>query len=239
MKLTRKEFERIRPMGNTVLIRPFRLNDEVVVGENIRLYIDTSWSDGEWICVTGEVVAVPEKLSFRRYDTSTMEWLTDMELKPGDVVWYDFVDGKNAFGNHYSNETRFVDVEGEIYIFVPYGSCFVAKRGDDTIMLNGYVLAEPVDDEIKTTLKLPDTIDRRSTSRAIVTHIGSCNREYRNEGIPPDMPELAVGDMIVFRKNADIELEYSLLATFDGKKPYFRIQRKHIVAIIKEPYYAE
>lgn len=245
MKLTEQELANFKPIMNHVLIKPDRRNDEVLVGtdDKFKLYLDTTWADGEHVCVKGTVMAVPDQLVYMRGLTPLMEWQTTMELQVGDKVWYDFVAGKNAFGNDRHTDLRCFEVGDDIYIAIKYCDCFVAKRGDQTIMLNGYVLAEPIEDEIKTTILLPDFLKKkRSNKFARVAYVGSCNGGYMyyDKAIDDvvwrnaDPDEIAPGDVIAFSPFTDIDLEYDIHASFEGKKVFSRIQRKYINAIIKE-----
>ena len=245
MKLTKQEFENFKPIMNHVLIKPDRRNDEVLIGtdDKFKLYLDTSWADGEHVCVTGTVVAVPDTLHHIRSEIPLMDWQTTMELAVGDKVWYDFVAGKNAFGNDRHTDLRFFEVGDDVYIAIQYSECFVARRGDQTIMLNGYILAEPIEEELKTTIELPDFLKKsRSAKFAKVVFVGSCNKSYltldrglrKGVWINGDTDEISVGDVVAFSPFTDIELEYELHAKFDGKKTFLRIQRKYVNAIIKE-----
>jgi co-chaperonin GroES (HSP10) len=235
MKLSKQEFESLRPFANHVVVKPDRLNDECIIGNDIKLYLDATWADGEHVCVTGEIVKVPAELTMMKHGIPLMDWVTDMQLCVGDKVWYDFVAAKNCFEQERNKDTRFIDVDGEIYIVLKYQDFFLTKRGEETIMLNGYILAEPVDEELKTTIELPEHLKKKDSAKyAKVVTIGKGNTRYLDERIPPDSNEIGVGDFITFVPYANIELEYDLHATFEGKKKFYRIHRRFITAVVNE-----
>ena len=46
--------------------------------------------------------------------------------------------------------------------------------------------------------------------------------------------DIKIGDVIRFKKHSDIYLQYDIHANFDGKRVFFKILRKNIVAIIED-----
>lgn len=103
-------------------------------------------------------------------------------------------------------------------------------------MLNGYLACEPIEEEVVTTLILPEYLKRkRDTTRAIVRYQGRCNRAYLHyPDRGGDMDVLNSGDTVVLGSVCDIPLEYKDHRTFNGDKEYWRIQRFDIKGIIKD-----
>lgn len=104
------------------------------------------------------------------------------------------------------------------------------------IMLNGYLACEPIEEEIKTTLILPEYLKKkRETNRAIVRYLGRCNKAYlHHPDMGGDMDMIESGDVVVLSHNSgDIPLEYAQHRTFDGEKEYWRVQRCDVKGVIK------
>lgn len=99
-------------------------------------YLD---GDGSHMADVARVIGIVEKVPPGLLpDGDILSWETTMDLKVGDTVWFDYMDGLNA--------TSFI-VEDDEYRLIPYSSCYVAirdSRKDELICLNGYCLFEDV-----------------------------------------------------------------------------------------------
>lgn len=236
---------------NTVLIRPLRSNDQILIDGDKALYIDTSFEKMFHAPVVGVVAAVPSQLYFKKgkMPHNSLDWETEMELEVGDIVNYHFLDIRTAI-----EQDDYVLCDGKIYYPIRYDRIFCAKRklpkgnititaggnfvtGDDgiykVVMLNGYILASPVEKKIETQLMIPDSMKGKHDARyGIVRFSGSCNKRYRNF-YPPDDPRIENGMLIILDHVCDIKLEYDLHASFDGSATYFRVERRNIQGFIK------
>jgi hypothetical protein len=135
--------------------------------------------------VHGTVVMCPERLFYEKNDPHSMTWKTEMMLRVGDEVWFNFISSSHATG--------FI-IEGDYYLFIPYGDCFVAKRGEEVICLNGYVLLEEVEKEAVSFLYLSEAsgID---TKRGKVRYVGEPNAEYRLDSLSDEI-DITEGDIV-------------------------------------------
>ena len=208
MRLTKKQFERFRPLNNWVLIKPNRGEDEIVLnkGEHneMKFYIDFRFDPTKHAPTVGEVVRVPEKLYYSRSNSNSTEWLTDMELREGDTVLYSYLSASIALGmeqntyGHTYEDKRIVTVEGDdnIYILVKYDKIYVAKRNEDVIPVNGYMLIEPLERKsIDTFLHLPDIVkeaNKDSSMYGVVRYKGSRIEEYRGRPMYKDPQDRAL-----------------------------------------------
>lgn len=132
-----------------------------------------------------------------------------------------------------AERTKVAITGGEIYP--------VDKEGDyhKIIPINGYCIIEPVIGEEyeksekqykKAGLDIPQGLKGKfSTKYGIVKYLGKSNRNYRTKD-SDDGCNIKIGDKVIMRKIADIPLEYEYHATFDGRKKYFRVQRRYITA---------
>jgi co-chaperonin GroES (HSP10) len=248
--------ESIKPISNQVLIRLTRKGDEIELANGHKLHLDVSYNEEEHRPVVGEVIAVPAKLTFKDGDLSTMPWKTEMQLQKGDIV----IMRRPAVSSCFvQNSGRIIEQDGEQYLFIKYSDIILAKRqlsrakepyqvvGVDgkamaVIMLNGFILLEPDEEEYKTFLELPKSVRRLSKLTGTVRYLGMPNLAYQtmvdttgqDTTLPPDYYfDIKVGDKVVFHKAADIPLEQDLHQSFEGRdKKYFRCQRHKLLAII-------
>jgi hypothetical protein len=254
MRLTQKQFERFRPMNNWVLIKPNRGTDEVYLNrgtdEEMKFYIDFKFDPAKHAPVVGTAVKVPENLFYSETSSNSIPWKTEMELREGDEVFYNYLSASVALGleeNKYGKtyeDTRIITVEGDdnIYILVKYDKVYVAKRGEnkDVVPINGYILVEPLEKKyVKTFLELPEmvkTVNKNSTTYGIVRHKGTRLECYQQRPMYNDPSErsLKVGDIVAMENVSDIPLEYDMHAEFDKKTTFYRIQGRQVLAIMRD-----
>jgi len=257
MRLTKKQWERFRPINNWVIIEPNRGADEVIINkgtdEEQKFYVDFAFNPNKHVPVVGTAVKVPERLKYCNNKKKagffdSLQWKTEMELREGDTVFYNYLAGSTALGleqNNYGQnytDKRVITVEGDdsIYIMVKYDRIYVAKRNDDVIPLNGFMLIEPMEKKyVDTFLHIPEmvkTTNAKSSTYGIVRHKGSRLSEYHDRPMykDPSDRELQVGDLVAMNDVSDIPLEWDLHSEFEGSKTFYRVQGKDIYAIIKD-----
>jgi len=232
--------EGFKPISNYVLVGNPTKTDTLKSG----LYIDTTYKPEHHVEIINEVIAVPDRLSFK-------EWETEMELKVGDQVWVNYLSIMKG---------ERVMVGDKTYILVPYEKIILAKRGDDIVMLNGYVLIEPVledggchrgdmsykelaelyasnpinsshdcigDDIMKDTLTIiPIVKPKEFNDRGIVRYLGTPNKRYAEEHHSDDI-DVNIGDMVVLQKGYYSKIESSYHAEIGN---FLVTQRRRIVA---------
>ena len=47
-----------------------------------------------------------------------------------------------------------------------------------------------------------------------------------------DHVDIKAGDLVIFDKNSDLPLQYSLLSNLEGRKTFYRMQRKDLKATV-------
>ena len=118
------------------------LNNDITIGD-IKLIIDHTFEPQDHVSVRGIVKVLPDKLFFGKNDSRSMAWKTDVEVKVGDTVWMDYHAVLLALGKSFDKAQEGDDpLYDEDGIFIKYQDLFMAQRGDEFIMLNGYVLIE-------------------------------------------------------------------------------------------------
>ena len=165
----------------------------------------------------GRVVAVPDVFQYTKTPNIGSDWDTEIEIEVGDLVWFSHTDAYNA---------QLVRCSGEWYYMMRYTNLILAKRGNSIIMLNGYLLADPVYRYIKHPL-LIGVIDKElDYSTAIVTHAGKPVR-YKSSFYTSN-EDIDVGDKVMLANaKAFIWLESDLHLMLDGKK-HRVIQRRYV-----------
>lgn len=103
------------------------------------------------------------------------------------------------------------------------------------IMLNGYILTQPIEKEVKSKfLILPDTAKNTNKKVVKVCFSGSCNEEYiardKNGNQVYNDADVKPGDVIVVEKSCDVPLEYN--PTFNGDVEYWRMQKCNVKALV-------
>jgi len=197
----------------------------VIIGVNI----DDEYEDentthrADFTEVYAQVFRVPDKLYYNREDQHSMAWDCDMELEIGDMVWFNTMESFNAVE---------IECEDEFYRLIPYSDIYVAKRKQKVIVLNGYVLCEPIFTSIEHRLAIENK--KEDKSRGIVRFVGKSNREYQRPEYV-DFVDLQVGDEVLFNPNTPLfPLERkSYLAHFDGNNLYNVVQRRRVAMVLK------
>jgi co-chaperonin GroES (HSP10) len=110
-------------------------------------------------------------------------------------------------------------------------NCIVLKGKEiwSVIMLNGFVLVQPVEKELKSsTIILPDQLIKSDKKKVRVSYNGENNKSYITD-VYCDV-DVRAGDVVIVDKNIDIPLEPTEHLTFNGSEEYWRVQKCLIYA---------
>jgi co-chaperonin GroES (HSP10) len=231
-------------LNNMVLVKTYNYNNITKAGIHIAPSFLKEIPDHAIRCSI--VVRVPDKLMYRDNSPITMypgkpipmDWETEMELQEGDIVFHDYLDSMNA---------QLIKYEGDEYRLIPYSGCYVAKRlmrgfsydgakekshiiieGENVykvIPLNGYVLCEEVEYEIKAISYTKKVTDPR---KGKVKFIGKPNKKYFHKNRTDENREIKKDDVIFLFKQYSgrkIYLEDPVHRLFNGNRTYFVVQR--------------
>ena len=227
--------------GNHVLIKLDPENNSVRLKSGMELFVDTTYEVEKHITITGEVMALPSKLHYCGKPNIGMPWKINMELQIGDKVFMYYLSVANAFRKETFNA---IVEEDARYVFIKYQYIFAAMRDGKLFPINGYILVEPSEDpdllrhkeELKK-VKLEwirlKNFTNTDVNYGIVRYIGNPIVKYVDKYSDSGV-QIEVGDMVVTRRITDIPLEYELHQKADGGKKFWRIQRKSILAILKQ-----
>jgi hypothetical protein len=241
MKISKQDLLFFQPTPNHVLVRSVVSMNTVTVGGQ-QILIDTSYKPEHHQEVICEVIKAPKKLIFDRTKPSgeSMEWLTTMDLKTGEIVWCNYLSVLKG------KENLEIECEGVKYFIINYQQIYLKKVKQRVEMLNGYVLCEPVYvEDLKDKILISKMIDvqrlkkfdeyegvARETQYGIVRYLGKPVEEYHNANAVPDDDYLRVGDMVMFTTPNNVRLEHNLHRHFNGEDMIVS-RRNRILGIIQ------
>ena len=225
MKISKEDLKSFTPIANKVLLRSVVKMDSVKAGDK-KLYVDTTFKP-EWhqevIC---EVIATPRYLVFDRNKPvgESMEWQTTVQVKPGDIVW------ARALMVQKGKEDFLIECDGINYFLLDYADLYLKKDKTDVVMLNGWVLLEPIYVEPKEivvdgkviyleNVAKPDEGFgvARQTQFGRIKHLGKPIINYYYADTTFDDDFCRVGDIIMFTTSHNVRLEHELHRHFSGE----------------------
>lgn len=169
----------IEMMCNYVLVE-YTPGDTSKTVSGIIVPID-SLDEADHISRTGFVVKVPKYLDYfkpkkefkylSQYEQNrfmgSMNWKTDIDVQVGDEVCFNFQESINAYT--YKFEDRY-------FKSIHYQDIIAAKRGDEYIMCNGYVLLEEM---TETEEILGYSKENIIQGKGVIAYSGTPNHEYK------------------------------------------------------------
>jgi len=230
-----------KPLPNLVLVKiDSKFTDSIKLTDEFELKIDTSFEPEKHATTFGTVCSFPDRLTYGP-EQRHMPWETSMEIMHGDVVYFTWDAVVVAFGTAKPSVVQ-VDGDNSIYIIMKYQQLTLAVRGESIIMLNGYTLIEELKivdlpDDLKSSdmvsrLLMPNTVSKKVSARyGRVVSVGSCNTAYDGDKHYDD-PLVKVGDLVAFESFANIPIQYNMHANLIGDKILYKIQRRHLIAVI-------
>ena len=237
---------------NKVFVRVYQEDVKETVGGIITEGLD-HFKFAEHTERRGMVVKTVKTIQPGQNGIETMMHDTDVEIREGDEVYFNYLDNINSF---------IYKCKDEIYKLIPYSSIILAKRKDEVVMCNGYLLLESVTKEKPSNVYIPKEEEYRE---GIVKHAGSLNKMYYQVIMyndidkflenNPDKNIYAYNDKYVLINHPDrtdygtknikegdhvllgdtrwkFPLEVYAYARFDERKVYYVCPRHCIVAIL-------
>ncbi len=213
------DISKVRTTPNHLIIEPGPENDYIKIDTSegsIKAWVDGSYDPEKHSVTYGKVMVVPPRLDD--------ELETEMELQVGDEVFFHYLCCMNAI-----RDKLFMVQKEQIYYKINYGAVFCAKRNGKTIMVNGNILVEPVDDSAEKTdagLIIPKSKQsKNSCNEGIVLEAGT--------PLKSEKKACEVGDRIFFRTHAQVPLQYSMFNNFSPEKEVYRLKYCHIYGKVK------
>jgi co-chaperonin GroES (HSP10) len=139
----------------------------------------------------------------------SMMWNTPMELKSDDIVWV------NANALMVANrENNTIEIEGEKYYLLKYSEIYLKKAGGEVKMLNGWVLAELIEDTpewqkkaVSIGLIIPEIMKnlKNNDRFAVIKYIGDPVEYIFDDTY--DFPQVKAGDIVMLKWKVNRRLE--------------------------------
>ena len=152
-----------------------RFQDEIQTESGISFYKDTTYKLEENSTVVGEVVAVPAKID-PHSATPGSPFFANVEV--GDKLYFHF--------NVTIDEENRIEVDSEELWMVDYFHAIAIVRDNKIYPVGSYVLVEPIEEKIETSLIIPDTVDKEKCRGKVV----ASNVEYVPEGAEVEYEEI-------------------------------------------------
>lgn len=172
----------------------------------------------------------------------------DMEVKVGDIVFFNYLEHYNAYA-----EGRWVETELGEMMLMRYDElicCHTDTKGAALSMLNGFVLVEPISVESVfgtnvykkaglyiSSRKQDIEVLKRKTNMGFVRHWGNPSREYIEL---PDHKDgdhaFAEGDLVLYNPKIAPALEYGLHKHYFGGKTLVKMKRRDIFCIFPQSF---
>jgi hypothetical protein len=193
-----ESLDSIRTLPGTVIIKPGPENNHIKISSEdgeMKVWIDPSYEPEKHATTFGEVVVSEEG-----------------EIQKGDTIFFHYLCCLNAI-----RDRKYVVCDGQMYYVVNCESCFVAKRGEQIIPLNGTILTEAIIENTSEVNEFGMSIpkakrDKNSLNEGVVLHAGLPS--------PGEDITCSEGDVVFWRTGASVPLQYSLFSTFSDKLVY-------------------
>jgi co-chaperonin GroES (HSP10) len=185
--------------------------------------IKTDYEVAFWTPRTGVIVQTPEHLLFGE-GQDYMLHKTEMELKAGQRVWFEYFDCLIALGNMINpgapDFRRWYREGDDMYVLIRYDSIVVAEGENGYYTVNGYVVMMPLVKKYTGKIIIEDKEDLECE----VVCSGSPIEEYFDGAIGC---KVDVGDTVLIR-NFKLKLENDIINLF-GKGCIY-LQDRNILA---------
>lgn len=172
--------------------------DTIKMKDGTELYLDSKFNEFEHRTTHGEVISVPAK-----YDTG---------VKPGDTLYFHHhvVTQKRQELGLELNDDKYIVRYDPNELLANQAIAFKSKKTGKIKSIGGWLLMDPIpEDDSNEMVGSIEVVKlkKRLTSRAVFL---DCNK-------PPKDYDLSPGDVVVFKKNTDYEID------IDGKT-YIRMR---------------
>lgn len=145
----------MQPIYKILVTIEKRFQDEVVTESGLKLYKDSSFKPEENSTTVGVVAAVPAK-----HDVHNFPPDFKFNVKNGDKLYFNFnitIDPANA-----------LEHDGVEYWMVDYFDAIALVRDGEIHPVGSYLLIEPMEEEIKTDLIIPEIVNREGNRGKVV-----------------------------------------------------------------------
>jgi co-chaperonin GroES (HSP10) len=146
----------MRPLFNKIFVQiEKKFQDEIVTDSGITFYKDTSFNPEENSTVSGIVVGIPTVVD---KNNVTPEFKHNVLV--GDKLYFNF--------NVVLDSDNLIIHEGQEYWTVDYWNAIALVRDGQVIPVGDYILIDPIQEEVKSFLIIPDAYKKKEGNRGVV-----------------------------------------------------------------------
>jgi hypothetical protein len=162
---------------------------------------------------------------------TSLDFETYNQLEIGDMVWFRYNNHANVL-----DDGEYIEYKNVKLLLIDYDTLYLALRKENQIPLNGWIFVEPIDYSKDELVALGGGFekwvkDERVPGVGIVRLTGEPNSCYIDG--KPEGQDIPVGKKILFRRTLNVPIEWAYHKELnEGKYPYYRMQRKDVLAII-------
>lgn len=171
--------------------------------------IKTDYEVAYWTPRTGVIVQTPETLLYGN-EPDYMLHKTDIELKAGQRIWFEYFDCLMALGNMINpgapDFRRWYKDGDDVFVLIRYDSIVIAEGDGGYYTVNGYVVMKPVIKKYTGKLIIEDQEDLECE----VVCCGTPVKEYLDGAVGGSV---SIGDRVVIR-NFKLKLENDIINLF-------------------------
>jgi len=197
----------VKPIANHVLVKVSGYGKNSIKVGGTSFIVNTSYNPEIHTDPRGVVQALPEFLEefspFRKSNFGCMPYYTELDIRVGDTVFFDYLTYLEAMSDLINPLTdyhlpRYVIAGGELYLFIHYSRLYMAKskKTKKIKMLNGWIMIEQL---LNPRLILSGTFKLIPVK---ILNVGRSNINYASCEL--DDAKVNVGDVVLLRRKYGI-----------------------------------
>ena len=227
MNLTKEEFKAIRFLRECVVEIPSLSANEIKFnGSTLVISGGTQENENRNAVRFGRLAKMPLSTNLVFGNMFACE----LDARIDDMVYFDsFWSAQEMLRRKGEKgiDNTLLEVEGVLYLRLPAISIVAAKRGDEVIALNGFVIAEPIaEEDIITESGLYLPAEEKPTKRARVVAVPKSRAVFRDVDFFKGT-EAKVGDIVRTEPHYQLPLD----RTYSSETPLVRILSAVILSI--------
>jgi co-chaperonin GroES (HSP10) len=132
-----------------------RFQDEIVTDGGLKLYYDHTYKPEDNSTIVGVVEAIPAKHDLANFPDDFI-----FNVQVGDRLYFHF--------NIVHDMSNMIEVDGKQYWMVDYFDAIALVRDSQIHPVGSYVLIEPLEEKIESSLIIPEIVEREGCRGVVV-----------------------------------------------------------------------
>lgn len=211
------------------------------------IVIDTSFHKEQYAPTFAKVFVVPDRLPYEGKESfdsmpekrreyviqRCMPWRCEMEVLPGDTVYFHYLSVLNA-----ENAGLVAEYDGKKVVFIKYSDIYARERDFERKTVNGYLLVsiEDTKKEVVTesgiiVVSLTEKSRRKKYGEATVIYPANRNQEYFDDKYFDPYDEINIGDRIIIPKSKRSKVIQDLYSKGNPFEGLYMLQLKDVIAV--------